>query len=119
MRLAPTVPVGLQDVKLITLLTAIVKCLKIQPDSQCYTVTVVWKVPFVLQIPEAGNTQPRNIKPNIIRLGNAVLTAAPETIVEWGAATNWVWQGNSVVKILNQAGLVEGVRYTLTFEVVS
>ena len=48
MRLAPTVPVGLADLKLITLLTSVVKCLKIQPDHQCYTVTAVWKVPFVL-----------------------------------------------------------------------
>jgi hypothetical protein len=119
MRLAPTVPVGLQDLKLITLLTSVVKCLKNQPDHECYTMTVVWQVPFLLLIPERGNTQPRNIKPNIIRLGNAVLTEKPETVVEWGAATNWVWQGNSQVKILNQAGLLEGVRYTLTFEVVS
>jgi len=118
MRLAPTVPVGLQDNKLITLLTSIVNCLKNQPDHQCYTMTAVWKVPFILTIPQAGNTQPRNTKPNIIRLGNAVVTDAPETILEWGNATNWVWQGNSVVKILNQAGLLEGVRYTLTFEVV-
>lgn len=119
MRLAPTVPVGLKDLKLITLLTSIVKCLKNHPDHECYTVTVVWQVPFTLLVPERGNTQPRNIKPNIIRLGNAVLASNPETVVEWGAATNWVWQGNSQVKILNQAGLLEGVRYTLTFEVVS
>lgn len=118
MKLAPTVPVGLQDLKLITLLTSIVNVLKIHPDHQCYTTTAVWQVPFMLQIPQAGNSQPRNIKPQIVRLGNAVLTEEPETVLEWGAGITWVWQGNSTVKILNQAGLVEGVRYTLTFEVV-
>lgn len=117
MKLAPTVPVGLQDMKLITLLTSIVKCLKIHPDHQCYTLTTVWTAPFILTIPPAGNPQPRNLKPDIIRLGNAVVTDVPETPVEWGSTT-WAWQGNSVVKIINQAGLVEGVRYTLTFEVV-
>ena len=118
MRLAPTVPVGLQDPKVITLLTNIVKCLKIQLDHQCYTTTAVWKVPFVLSIPQSGSSSPRNVKPNIVRLGNAVLTELPETVVQYGASCTWQWQGGDTVKITDQAGLVEGVRYTLTFEVV-
>lgn len=118
MRLAPTLPVGLEDLKLITYLTAVTKCLKNQPDIQCYTTTVVWTVPFILQIPQNSNASPRVTKPLIVRLGNAVLTEAPETVVEWGAGITWVWQGSNTVKILNQQGLVENVRYTLTFEVV-
>lgn len=117
MKLSPTVPVGLKDSKLITLLTTLVNVLKYHPDHQCYTVTAVWRVPFILTIPPAGNPQPRNIRPATVRLASAVLTEAPETTLEWGATT-WYWRGNSIVRILNQAGLVEDVRYTLTFEVV-
>lgn len=114
MKLTPTVPVGLQDNKLITYLTQVARALKNHPDHQCYTVTVVWTVPFVLQALET-----QNVRPSIVRLGNAQLTNAPETVVEWGAGTTWLWQGNGQIKILNQAGLLEGVKYTLTWEVVS
>ena len=117
MKLAPTVPVGLKDAKLITLLTAVAKCLKLHPDHQCYNVTVIWKVPYLLEITPAGDPQPRNIKPQVVRLASCVVTNAPDTPIDFGATT-WSWQGGNRVKITNQSGLVEDVKYTLTFEVV-
>ena len=117
MKYVPIVPVGLQDPKLNQFLTNVVKALRSAPDLQCYTVTVVWKTPFDLPIP-TGQPTPRTSSPSIVRLGRAVVSAEPETVVGWGASTLWTWQGNDTVKILDQSGLVEGVKYELTFEVI-
>jgi len=117
MRTIPTVPNGLKDQKLIQFLVAVVRALRAAPDLQCYNRTAVWATPFVLSIPDGSGT-PRPSPPTIVRLGRAVLSSEPETVVGWGASTLWTWQGNDTVKILDQSGLVEGVKYELTFEVI-
>lgn len=117
MRNVPIVPVGLDDAKLTQFLTNVVKVLKSAPDVQCYTVTVVWQVPYLLSVP-TGQPSPRTAPPTVVRLSRAVLFAEPETPVEWGSGITWTWQGRDTVKIINQAGLVEGVKYELTFEVL-
>lgn len=117
MRIVPTVPNGLADQKLIQFLTAVVRALRAPPDVRCYNRVAVWKVPFTLTIPDGSGT-PRPTPPAIVRLGRAVLSSEPATVVGWGASTTWSWQGNDSVSIIDQSGLVEGVKYDLTFEVV-
>lgn len=117
MKFVPIVPVGLDDPKLTQFLTNMVKSLKAVQEAQCYTVTVVWKTPFDLPVP-TGQPTPRTTPPIVVRLARAVLFSEPETVVGWGASTTWSWRGNDTVRITDQAGLVEGVKYSLTFEVV-
>lgn len=117
MKYVPVVPVGLDDPKLTQYLTNVTKALRSVQDAQCYTVTVVWRVPFDLPVP-TGQPTPRTSSPVLVRCGRAVLSAEPETPVQWGADTTWSWRGADTVRIFNQGGLVEGVKYELTFEVI-
>lgn len=117
MKYAPVVPIGVKDQKLTLFLTVAARALGLLPDHQCYTNTVVWTLPFRLLIPSYYGV-PRTTQPQIVRLGRAVLDSDPSTVVQWGASTTWVWKGNDTVSILDQAGLVEGVKYQLTWEVI-
>lgn len=116
MRFIPTIPVGVGDQKLIQLFTGILKNLANVLDCSVYTSEVVWKVPFDLQVPTAGNI-PRLTSPEIVRLARVVPVLSPDDVVHFGATT-WKWQGANTVRITDQDGLVESVKYRLTFEVV-
>lgn len=117
MRITPILPVGISPQPLVKFLTEVVRSLKLLPDVQCYTSVVTWKVPFNLSIPPSYPL-PRQGPPKIVRLGRAVLVSSPITPVYWGASTTWVWLGNNAVSILDQEGLVEDVKYELTYEVI-
>jgi hypothetical protein len=116
-RFVPTLPVGFTDTKLIKLFTDILRCLSNVLESNTYTVETVWRVPFVLQIPTAGNVR-RTEEPSIVRLGRAIVSTDLQAVVHFGAC-NWQWVGNGNVQINDVDGLVNGVKYKLTFEVVS
>lgn len=117
MRIVPILPVGIKDEKLIKFLTDVVKSLRGVTDTACYTLTTAWQVPFTLAIPTLWPL-PRQVSPQIVRLGRAVLLNEPSTPVYWGASTTWAWRGGNSVEIFDQEGLVQGVQYTLTYEVV-
>lgn len=117
MRSVPVLPVGVvKETSLVAFFTAILRNLTTVLDYSVYTNTVVWKAPFDLYIP-SGDSQARQTRPKIVRLGNAVVVNDVETPVDFGA-TGWTWKGGDNVKIFAQAGLVEGVKYDLTWEVV-
>lgn len=119
MRIVPIPPGGITDQKLLKFFTDVVKALKSIPDIQCYSATAVWAVPFDLYIPMQTTPTPRQGQPDIVRLGRATLAADPTTVVSApNGGTTWQWRGNDIVRILDQPGLVEGVRYNLVFEVV-
>jgi len=116
---APQPPSGLgrEHQSLLKFLTDVSKCLNTAPDLNFYSSTVVWSPPFDLLCPlPSGNT--RIGQPVGITLARATLVSDPTTVVSWGAGTTWVWRGNDTARILDQAGLVEGVRYNLVFQVV-
>src|ERR1700754_1436392 len=108
MRGAPQPPNGVKDQTLLNFLTDVSKVLNSAPDVNTYSSTVVWKAPFDLYCPlPSGNA--RAGQPDGIILLRATLASAPETVVSWGAGTTWTWRGADTARILDQAGLVEGV----------
>lgn len=116
MRNVPTLPFGLEDVKLIRVLTAILRCLENVLESNTYTVEMVWRVPFKLQVPTSNN-QKRMVSPTIVRLARASVSNDLTTPVHFGAVT-WEWDGAGSVNITDVDGLVNGVKYRLVFEAV-
>jgi hypothetical protein len=117
MKGAPQPPRGVKDQTLLKFLTDVSKVLNSAVDVNKYSVTVNWSPPFDLSCPlPSGNT--RTEQPDGIILLRAVLVSDPATVVSWGASTTWTWRGDNTARILDQAGLVEGVRYTLVFQVV-
>lgn len=118
MRTVPIVPVGLQDQKLIKYLTDSTRCLTSVPDIRWYTSVTTWVTPFDLAIPLGDNVQ-RQGQPVEVRLARAVVYNSPQTPIDWGAGINWDWRGKDTVRIYYQQGLVENVKYQLTFMVVS
>lgn len=119
MKGAPQPPTGLgrEHQALLKFLTDVSKCLNTLPDVNLYSVKVVWKAPFELVCPlPSGNT--RIGQPTGITLARATLVTDPTTVISWGAGTTWTWLGDDTARILDQAGLVEGVRYNLVFQVV-
>jgi hypothetical protein len=77
---------------------------------------MVWHVPFSLQVPTFGNTT-RTSSPQIVRLGRAAVSGDQLTPVHFGACS-WQWNGDGSVQILDVDGLVDGVKYQLTFEAI-
>jgi hypothetical protein len=116
MRYVPRLPVGFTDLKLIRLFNELIRALSNVLDCNTYKITRVWSVPFSLSVPVAGD-MPRNTPPDIVRVARAFPTDDPLTVVHFGA-TAWTWQGANQVQITDVDGLVEGVKYTLVFEVV-
>lgn len=116
MRFPPSLPVGIGDQKTIKLFTDIIRSLTGVLDLNTYKLTVVWNPPITLSIPTFGNMS-RSSSPDIVRCARAVDTSSRTTPVHFGA-TFWSWVGDGSVRIDDVDGLVAGVKYELTFEVV-
>jgi hypothetical protein len=116
MRNSPHLPVAIPDPALNRFLTSVQACLASVVDLILYEDTVVWKPPYRLFIP-LRNAQTRPVQPKIVELGRAVVINEPETPVHFGATT-WRWDSTNQITIIDQAGLVEGVRYSLVYKVI-
>ena len=79
-------------------------------DYSVVTVEKTWSTPFDLALPARAG----GVSPQIVRLGRAVV--ADGSPVHFGATT-WTWTG-AAVRISDIDGLVPGVSYKLTFEVI-
>jgi len=116
MRNTPNLPVTIADQSLNRFLTGVQACLLSVVDLIIYEDTVVWHPPYRFFVP-LRNAKLRLEQPKIIELGRAVIVNEPETPVHFGATT-WKWQSNNQVTVIDQAGLVEGVRYSLVYKVI-
>jgi hypothetical protein len=117
MRFTPHITSGIKDSQVRQLFEFVFKLFAGLLDYNLYTVTAVWKVPFVLDVPVASGA-PRVVSPAVVRVGRAIAVGDEQTPVHTGSVL-WTWKGNGQVNIADVAGLVENVKYTLTFEVVS
>jgi hypothetical protein len=116
MRFTPAITTNVQDGAVRQLLEYVFRLLKVVPEYNIYKSTQVWHVPFNLQVNTNANTT-RIVSPDVVRVGRALLTGDLQTPVYTGSVL-WLWRGNGQVQILDVAGLVDGVSYDLTFEVV-
>lgn len=117
MKGVPQLPHGLEDPRLVRLLTDMLKNLTNVLDSNLYTFDeVTWQVPFDFYVPTAGNV-PRTTSPGVVELKRAIAVGDPTTPVHFGA-TAWNWRGGGQVRVTDVDGLVAGTKYQLTFQVV-
>lgn len=117
MRFVPAITTNIVDGVVRQLFEFVFRLLGNVPEYNIYKSTVVWHVPFDMNVPTNGNTL-RVVSPDVVRLGRAVATGDSLTPVYTGSVL-WAWQGGGQVRILDVAGLVDGVKYDLVFEVVS
>lgn len=116
MRNTPHIPVGVVDPKVNRFMTGVQACLQAVLDLNVYEATLAWKAPYELFIPlQAGMI--RNTPPKIVELGRASIVNEPDTPVHFGATT-WKWVSYDRVLVLDQAGLVEGIKYNLVYKVI-
>lgn len=117
MRFTPRITTGIKDPQVRQLFEFVLKLLGAVVQYDLYRLRAVWHVPFVLNVPTFGNNI-RNVGPDVVRLGRAVAVGDEITPVYTGSVL-WTWQGDNQVLIQDVAGLVDGVTYDLTFEVLS
>lgn len=117
MRFTPQLTNNLKDAAARQLFEFIFKLLGNVIQYDIYKSRVVYHVPFKLAVPTTGNN-PRIKTPDIVRLGRALAVGDEVTPVYTGSVL-WRWLGGSQVSIDDVEGLVDGVTYDLTFEVLS
>jgi hypothetical protein len=116
MRFVPAITTGIKDGQVRQLFESLFRILIGLPQTDIYKFTKVWHVPFDMTVPTSGNA-PRISAPAIVRLGRAVAVGDEITPVHTGSVL-WTWAGSNQVTIQDAAGLVDGVTYELTFEVL-
>lgn len=116
MRFTPTITSGIKDAVIRQALEFIFRLLGRVPEYNIYKYRTVWHVPYLMAVPTNGNTQ-RVLSPDVVRVGRA-LAVGDEITPVYAGAVLWKWTG-SQVEIQDVEGLVDGVTYDLTFEVVS
>lgn len=117
MKFVPAITTGIKDLQVRQLFEFVLRLLGSVVQYDLYKLTTVWHVPFKLSVPTTG-LQLRTTPPAVVRLGRAVAIGDEITPVYTGSVL-WTWGGDGSVTIQDVEGLVAGVKYELTFEVVS
>lgn len=115
MKFIPGLTNGIQDPLVKQLFEFVLGLLRSVLQYDLYKCTVTWHTPFFLDVPVRG--KPRTTPPDVVRVGTARAVGTEQTPVHTGSVL-WLWSSGGRVNILDVAGLVDGVKYELTFEVV-
>lgn len=117
MRFIPAITNGIKDGQVRQLLELIFQLLGRVPEYNIYKYRAVWHVPYRMAVPTGGNTL-RVVSPDVVRVGRA-LAVGDETTPVYTGSVLWKWLGGGQIEIQDVQGLVDGVTYDLTFEVLS
>ena len=118
MKFAPKITNAIQDGQVRQILEFVLRLLGAVLESNVYTVTKPWHVPFAFGV-SANSNAPRVTPPRSVELTQARIYQRPSELVYTGAV-NWSWSNTTNTIIVHDVeGLVEGVEYVLTFQVTS